>query len=112
MSIDRTDYIVYGWKLPYDMKDSKGQEIDFWDEKFIPMIEGHKGEEYSLIIDQMMGEYIVFGKVIAEDDEGWNFTYLTNIVQDSEKLMNKYREVFNVSGRISEPYLFIFTHYH
>ena len=35
MSVDRTDYIVFGWKLPYEMKDSNGEQINFYDDENI-----------------------------------------------------------------------------
>lgn len=114
MGIDRTDYIVYGWKLPYEMKDSKGNEIDLWDDKYLPMFEGHKGEKYTIIGDMLSDDYIVFGKVLAraDDPNGWNFVHLK--FQDSEEkeeLKDKYREVFDVEGDVADPYLFIFTHF-
>ena len=28
MGVDRNDYIVYGWKLPYEILDNDGKEID------------------------------------------------------------------------------------
>lgn len=115
MSIDRTDYIVYGWKLPYDMKDSKGNKISFWDEKFLPMIEGHKGEEYSIIIDNMCGNYIVIGKVLAstKESDGWNFIPLKYWdSSEREELKDKYRKMFDIEGGVADPYLFIFTHFH
>lgn len=34
MGVDRTDYIVYGWKLPYDITNSKGEKINFWDDAY------------------------------------------------------------------------------
>jgi len=34
MGVDRSDYIMYGWKLPYKLKDNEGNEIDLFDEKF------------------------------------------------------------------------------
>jgi len=114
MSVDRTDYIVYGWKLPYEMKNSKGEKIDFWDDKYLSMIEGHPDEIYSLIIDGMMGEYIVFGIVIKQDEDGngWNFIHLKNPMFDPNELKESYREVFDVEGEVADPYLFIFSHYH
>jgi len=115
MSVNRTDYIVFGWKLPYELKNSKGERINFYDDdKYLPMIEGHPNEPYSLIIDGMSGDYIVFGKIIAEadDDEGWGFNYLTNLIQDPYELISKYHEVFDVKGIIAHPHLFIFSHFH
>jgi hypothetical protein len=114
MSVNRTDYIVYGWKLPYELKDSKGDKIDLWDDKYLPMIEGHKGEKYSIIIDGMMGDYVVFGMIIdyAYSDEGWSFIHLKNPTLDPNELKDKYRKVFDVEGEVANPYLFIFSHFH
>jgi hypothetical protein len=114
MSVDRTDYIVYGWKLPYEMKNSKGDQIDFWDDKFLPMIEGHEDEAYSLIIDGMMGEYTVFGIVIEQDEDGngWDFVHLSGVRVNHDHLKDKYREIFDVEGEVADPYLFIFSHFH
>lgn len=115
MSVDRTDYIVYGWKLPYDLKDSKGNEIDFWDDKFLPMIEGHKNEKFSIVIDGMCNDYVVFGITVATAGEvGWDFFKLKilNVLRYLDELKDKYREIFDVEGEVADPYLFIFTHFH
>ena len=48
MAINKTDYIIYGWKLPYMVKDMNGEELDLWDDKFLPYIEGHKNIQYSI----------------------------------------------------------------
>ena len=45
MGVDRSDYIMYGWKLPYKIKDNEGNEIDLWDEKFESVMCGFPGEE-------------------------------------------------------------------
>jgi hypothetical protein len=113
MGIDRTDYIVYGWKLPYDLKDSKGDKIDFWDDKYLPMIEGHENEKYSIIIDGMSGEYVVFGIIIAQADEscGWNFVKLNQKQMIPDSLNFRYREVIDEHGPAVDPHLFIFSHF-
>lgn len=115
MSVNRTDYIVFGWRLPYEINGPNGEKINFYDEeKYEPMLNGDPDEPYRLIIDGMMGEYVVFGKVItdAENDEGWDFVHLTNLTPNSFELKEKYREVFNVQGEVADPYLFIFSHFH
>lgn len=115
MSVDRIDYIVYGYKLPYKLE-SKTGEIDIYDDKFLPMVEGHKGEEFTLISDGMYGDYNVFGLLISDDQanewEGWNFTQLDFKNLDPEKVKQKYRELFDpIDEIIPEPTLFIFSHF-
>lgn len=112
MGVDRTDHIIYGYKLPYELKNESGK-IDLWDDKFLPMIEGHKGEEFTIISDSMCGEYNVFGIRIQSGDGGWNFVQLDFKNLDPEKVKSKYREVFELKKDepIPEPYLFIFSHF-
>ncbi len=113
MGIDRSDYIVYGWKLPYELY-SKGVKIDLWDDKFLPMIEGHKSEEFIIVRDGMSGKYNVFGlKVKSCGDlyEGWNFEHLDVKNLDAEKVKSRYKELFEIEGEVAEPYLFIFSHF-
>jgi hypothetical protein len=108
MGVDRTDHIVYGWKLPFDI------EVD--EDKCLPMIEGHEGEEFTIIQDGMGGEYTVFGLTLnsgGDKYEGWDFVHLDFRKLDTEKVKAKYREVFNIpqTEAITEPYLFIFSHF-
>jgi hypothetical protein len=115
MGVSRTDYIVYGWKLPYELKDKNGK-IDLWADKFLPYIEGHKGVDYTLISDGMCGDYNVFGRLLkhaGDDGDGWGFTNLDLAKIDAEEVKAKYREVFELDKDelIAEPYLFIFSHY-
>ena len=110
MSVSRTDAIVYGWKLPYGIREN------FDDEKFLPLIEGHKGEDFTLVIDGMCGGYIVFGLRLASGGdtyEGWDFINLDFKDLDAEKVKAKYRELFGLSpdALCAEPYLFIFSHF-
>lgn len=115
MVVDRTDYIVYGYKLPYELKNENGK-IDLLDDKFLPMIEGHQGEEFTLVSDGMSGQYIVFGmriKSCGDKYEGWDFVHLDFKNLDAEKVKSKYREVFELKEDhpIADPYLFIFSHF-
>lgn len=115
MGVDRTDHIVYGYKLPYKLKNEYG-EIDLLEDKFLSLIEGHQDEEFTLIVDHMSGKYAVFGlKIKSSGDtyEGWDFTHLDIKNLDAEKVKSKYREVFGFKeiDLIEEPHLFIFSHF-
>ena len=112
MSVYRKDYIVFGWKLPYDISNGEGK-IDFYSDKFLPMIEGHRGEDFSIIRDGMCGEYTVFGLVMesgGDSYDGWGFIELDSSILDHERVKSKYREVFGMD-EVSEPSLFIFSHF-
>jgi hypothetical protein len=116
MGVSRTDYIVYGWKLPSDIKDKDGKVIDFWDEKFLPYIEGHLGVKYIFISDGMCGDYCVFGKKlnVQRDDEyeDTNFKELdispSNL--NSMEAFSKYLEVFGM-GAETPPAVLVFSHF-
>jgi len=110
MSVDRTDYIVYGWKLPFDIKNEKNEIIDLWDDKYRSMIEGHPGEEFTIIRDGMCAEYTVFGLSIDQTYDEWDFVELDIKKYDPKKLKNKYKEMFDNDCK-TEPYLFIFSHF-
>ena len=112
MCVDRKDYIIYGWKLPYDIKDGKtGEEVNIGEEQYEDY--AYNSEGYTLIQDGMCGEYIVFGELILTSDDynGWQFTTLDIGEMNSEEAKQKYREVFNVEEPMSESTLFIFSHY-
>ena len=110
MGLYRTDYIVYGWKLPLLMKDKDGNTINFRDNKFLPYIEGYKDIKY-IIVRDFNKKHLVFGKLMGINSDGWNYENLNMSHINSEEVKNKYREVFDVESEISEPYLFIFSHW-
>jgi hypothetical protein len=68
MGATRTSYVVYGYRLPYDLKDEDGKNV-YWRDELLPFIEGHEGEKYLLVVDGMSGEYAVFGEVLAVFEE-------------------------------------------
>jgi len=108
MGVYRSDYIVYGYKLAYDSK------IDWYSDKFLPMVEGRVGEEFSLIIDFMSGGYVVFGVVLlsgGDSYEGWNFVDLNFGSLDSEKVKLRYKELFDLGDDVEDPSLFIFSNF-
>ena len=117
MGVERTDYIVYGWKLPYDIKLASGKKLDdeIWEnEELRSMMEGRPGEKYFLITDGMNGNYAVFGKLISsfEEYEGINFhkICLEDFNYDSDMLC-KYQEIFGEVPSENSSYL-IFSHFH
>jgi len=113
MGVDRSYYIMYGWKLPYKLKDNEGNEIDLWDEKFESVMCGFPGEEFSLISDGMCGDYNAFGLRVlhcSDDGDGWDFVNLDIASFDAEKVKSKYVELFGIYPA-TEPTLFIFSHF-
>lgn len=113
MGVDRSDYIVYGWKLPYEILDTEGNEIDVYDEKFESMMCGFEGEDYTLICDGMCGNYNVFGLNVQSCDgeyEGWDFADIDIKKFDDDKIIAKFIEVFGFEPQ-TEPKLFIFSHF-
>lgn len=108
MGVDRTDYIMLGWKLSYEKYDR-----DFYeDESLLPYIEEWEEIKYRLIIDGMSGEYIVFGyELMRGGDEwaGWEFEEINFDEIDIEKLKLECKRIFG--DILEEPKLFIFSHF-
>ena len=114
MGVNRTDYIVYGWKLPIELVNRNGVELDFWeDENFLPYVEGSTDSKYRIIVDGMCGDYNVFGLILKEGGDehvGWDFEDL-NIDNLSEKdTILAYKDILNSDPK-DKPRLFIFSHY-
>jgi hypothetical protein len=119
MGVDRTDYIVYGFKLhPNDLK-AKG--ISIHDDKYLPYMEGHPDIVDVIVYDAMSGKYVVFGNLInkAEEHEGTIFTTISykDFFDDEERrrVTDKFKELFGdaVYGDLEEdePQMFVFSHY-
>lgn len=114
MGVDRSDYLIYGYKMPADYLESRGVEL-FEDEKYLRFIEGWKGETYSIVYDQTRGKYVVFGYSIAHASSGgYDFIELPadGWPVTSEQIKEKFREVFGfVPDELGEPKVLLFTHY-
>lgn len=120
MGVDRTDYIVFGFKMNPALFKSK--KIDIWDNKYLPFMEGHPGITDTIVYDGMSGEYLVFGKLInrAEEHEGVNFTTISykDFFDDEEtkRVTEKFIELFGkeILDELDddEPQMFVFSHYH
>ena len=114
MGVDRSDYMIYGYKLPENYFKSKGIEI-FEDNKYMPFIEGWKGEDYSIVYDQMSGKYCVFGFRIAfADNQGFQFLGLPaeGWLTQAEQVKAKFKDVFGFSCvELGDPEVLLFSHY-
>lgn len=104
MGVCRKDYVVYGWKLPYD------EDVDYYSEElsiFEDAPEGH----LNLIVDGMCGNYVVFGILVYElkEEEEWEFVSL-DVTADPSQMKNEFAKLFKFSPQ--EPSLFIFSHFH
>lgn len=112
MGVDRSDYIVYGWKLPNEYEDKNGEIIDVWDEKFDKLINFSPVKGTLVIIDDgMAGEYTVFGKLISsscDTYEGWDFTPIDILNFPEEELNEEFFRTFN-NLPPSAPSAFIFS---
>ena len=109
MSVDRTDYVFYGWKIPFKIDD-----VDFWSDKFLPMIEGHPGEKFSIIRDGMCGEYTVFGVIICKSgEEGFDFCVIDKLLDNlpsHQDMVKKYIDIFGKEP-CKPTETFVFSHY-
>jgi hypothetical protein len=113
MGVDRSDYIIYGWKLPYEIKDRDGNEIDIYDDKYESYINDIEKGMYTIISDGMCGTYRVFGILLEQDTdtwEGWDFVKLSTNKYPMEEVKEKYRELFS-NDPPSDPEVFIFSHF-
>lgn len=75
MGVDRTDFIVWGVKLPYD----EWKTLDTDDQTKDKITDGLMG--FDAIIDGMNGKYIVIGKIIKTSDDytGFDFFVFENV---------------------------------
>lgn len=118
MGVDRRDYVIIGYKLPYDVKTKTGEELieKIWeDEMYLPMLEGWQNEEFILICDGMSGEYIAFGKEIASADEyeGFDFVEVEIDEADFDRVKIKANTIFpDIDYDFTLPKILIFTYYH
>jgi len=102
MGLDRTDYIIYGWMLPPKMVG-----FDYWDDKYLPYIEGHPGVDYTIVLEEN-NKFLAFGKLIGIA-ENWDAKCINFKSLNPKEVQKKYQEVFETDVVHSEPYLFIFT---
>lgn len=109
MGVDRTTHVVFGWKLPEPMIDANGEEINPYEDEFLPYVEGHKGVKEILIHDQMMGEYNVFGIHLASPNEG-DFEIIETESLNAQELRETFKSVFGIDAPTEDPKIIAFIH--
>lgn len=109
MGIDRTTHLVYGWKFK-EIIGKDGEEINPYEEEFLPYVEGHKGVNHTIIHDQMMGEYTVFGVPLGSVSDDGDFVDVGDPELNSFALRNKFKEVFGTDSPTEEPTILLFLH--
>ena len=93
MGVDRSDYLMVGWKLDVDKTlDHDDWDIDLMYEEFLD----------SIIYDGMSGKYAVYGKIIANADnnyEGFSFTEIKpeSLILTADEI-REFREDFKKLG--------------
>jgi hypothetical protein len=120
MSVYRTDYIIYGWKLPYDCIDKDDRS------KLIEEYEDGNKSKIDFINDGMGGHFVVFGIVLHHSPlfhyDNTNFYWefedidLTPIEKGKDELIIKYHRIFGLKSKYKgdidyvSPKTFIFSH--
>lgn len=119
MGVNRHDYVIVGYKLPYDVsfKESETElnKLLYEEERYLPLIEGHKDEKFSIVMDGMGGNYIAFGKLIQSADEYEGFDFLEISVNDIDfqETITKAKELFkDLDFDFSNPKLLVFSNYY
>lgn len=102
--------LVFGWKLTDLPKDSDGDEIDPFEDKFLPYVEGHDGVKETIIYDQMCDEYMMFGILLGEVSDCGDFEYIDTSDLDALALRDKFREVFECDPPDELPRIILFIH--
>ena len=93
-----------------DIVDKHGNDIDLWDDKYVPYIEGHKGVEYTIIKDYD-NNIFYFGQVIGHTNDDWDFNEIDVDLIDAEKTEKLFDELFECDIPKGSPILFITSHY-
>ncbi len=110
MSVDRIDYIIYGWIL--EPTAFKIEEDDY--EKYEKHIEGSpEAKGFIIIEDGMSGEYTVVGEIVNVSGDryiGWEFEEIIKSSKSEEHLIKQYKDILEMEPK-EKPKLFIFSHF-
>jgi hypothetical protein len=107
MSVYRKDYIFWGWKLDKSEWSRNISTLENWEEV-------NPSSHCEVLIDQMAGQYIIFGQVLERTENDyepmWEYTplYLSYLISQLE-LVSEFTLAFGTKPK-TEPKLFIFTH--
>lgn len=118
MGVDRTAYVIAGYKMPGKMYHrTTGEKLEVYEDKFMRYVEGWEDEKFSIIYDQMSGEHTVFGQVLAsfgDHDGDTEFEEIDIEKIDFGAIKEKYIELFGdylpMTGQI-RPKILAFNHY-
>lgn len=98
MGVDRTAYVIAGYKMPGKMHhQTTGEKLEVYEDKFMRYVEGRKDEKFSIIHDGMCGNYTAFGVVLVSLGDHDGDTEFEEIDLDSiffEEIKAKYIELF------------------
>lgn len=122
MGVDTTNYIVFGYKLPYSIFGDS--EWDDFYNKFEDYIESTYDDKYkkrllSIIADGMGGKYVVVGKIIDRtDSDCYCFSNNFNVIPSSiitDELVKQLKEEFvrlfpKYAELADKPQYLIFSH--
>lgn len=118
MSVDRNEYVIIGYKFDNDLQNKNGDKLGdlIWeDNRFLPMSEGWKGEEFTIVAHGMSSNYVVFGKTIATGDK---YSGIEMVQIDFEKIdlshiRNRAIDLFSEFDlKFDSPKIIAFSHYH
>lgn len=97
--------------MPGDLFDSNGEEINVYEDSFLPFVEGHKGVDEAIVYDQMCGEYTVFGKRLAYMDSDVNEFQTIDVSGLDENLLRvKFKSVFGIDAPVEPAAILLFNH--
>jgi len=105
MGISRTDYLVYGWKLPYQANLTESMDRE----------RGNLDEDILGVNDEVFGKYSVFGVKLGcgESDSGWDFIQIPKVgvlaTIDERVVRARHRVVGDMD--FLAPSLFIFSNF-
>ncbi len=106
MSVDRTDYLVFGYDVGFE-------NCNY--EDFEKEIDGSKDRRFDVVYDGMCGEYAICGKIIATDNgyEGWGNTELdpAKLTVDKEALAKTLSEAFDQTITASDLKLMLVSNF-
>lgn len=107
MSVDRTDYLMFGVDI--------GGNVNEWGD-LEAEVEGAPCRRFDVVNDGMSGQYCIAGKIIATSDpyEGFEMAKIDPAKLDIDRvaLAAKVSEAIGHTVRDDEFSLILFTHFH
>jgi hypothetical protein len=116
MSINRTDYVIIGYKIPHNLRNKMGEPIDWFDDKFLPFVEGRINFPFSIILDHTSGDYAAYGKILARatDDIGFDgFKEIRFVPEDFDDVRDSFVDLFDDYdiGNVDHPRVLAFSNF-